>query len=405
MKSTSLVGLIGLAIAYIYSQFFRAFLPVLTPELTIELNASQADLSSAAAAWFIVFGLMQFPIGVMLDRIGPRRTVAYFLGIAGCAGVLLFAVATKPWMIIVAMGLIGAGCAPVLMGSLFIFARNFDAKQLAVLTSSIVAFGNLGNLASTAPLAAASQAFGWRPVMFAIAASTAVVALLVFIKVEDPEREDAGNTGLAGFIDLLKIKALWPILIMGLVLYAPVANLRGLWAGPFLADVFNADSLLIGKVTLWMGIAMIVGSLMYGPMDKILNTRKWVIFTGNFVTLIAISILASNPTSSIQQVTLLFIMVGLFGTTYGVLMAHGKAFVPQALTGRGVTLLNFTTIFGAGATQYITGAIAANHTDPSAASTYQSVFWSYVAMSGFALFVYLFSKDAKPHKPSTPPKS
>lgn len=397
MKSTSYIGLFGLGVAYIYSQFFRAFLPVLTPELSEQIGATQSNLSSAAAAWFIVFGLMQFPVGILLDRIGPRRTVAYLFGIAGTSGVLLFAVASKPWMIILAMSLIGAGCSPVLMGSLFIFARIFAVRQLAILTSWLVAFGNIGNLASAAPLAAANNNFGWRPVMVCIALSTVAVALLVLFKVQDPEQEQTEDTGLAGFIELLKIKALWPILIMGLVLYAPVANLRGLWSGPFLENVFGADSLTIGRITLAMGIAMIVGSIAYGPLDKILNTRKWIIFTGNFVTLCAVALLASNPTSSLIQVSVLFVVVGLFGTSYGVLMAHGRSYVPKALTGRGVTLLNFTTIFGAGAMQYITGAVADSQPNPTSVESYQAVFWTYVLMSGIALFIYLFSKDVKPN--------
>lgn len=399
MSKSALIGLFGLGIAYIYSQFFRAFLPVLTPELSQQLGATQENLSTAAAAWFIVFGLFQFPVGVMLDRMGPRRTVAYLFGGAGTAGVVLFAVSSKPWMIIVAMSLIGIGCAPVLMGSLFIFARKFAAKQLALLTSCLVAFGNLGNLLSTAPLAKATNSYGWRPVLWVIAASTLAVALLIYLFVNDPEPDpdETNNTGLKGFIELLKIKALWPILLLGIVLYAPVANLRGLWAGPYLANVFGANNVVIGQVTLWMGIAMIIGSLAYGPLDKMLNTRKWIIFTGNFVTLSAIAVLALNPTSSVQQVTLLFIVVGLFGTSYGVLMAHGRSFVPQALTGRGVTLLNFTTIFGAGAMQYLTGAVASQQSNPESAEAYQSVFWTYVIVSGAALAIYLLSKDAKPH--------
>jgi len=392
----SYIGLFGLGVAYIYSQFFRAFLPVLTPVLSEQIGATQSNLNSAASAWFIVFGLMQFPVGILLDRIGPRRTVAYLFGIAGTSGVLLIAAASEPWMIIIAMSLIGVGCSPVLMGSLYIFARTFAAKQLAVLTSWIVAFGNLGNLASSAPLAIANDRFGWRFVMVCIALNTAAIALLVLFKVRDPEQEQTDSTGLAGFIDLLKIKALWPILLLGLVLYAPVANLRGFWSGPFLANVFEANGLVIGRMTLAMGVAMIVGSIIYGPLDKILNTRKWVIFIGNFLVLTALALLASNPTSSLIQVSTLFVVVGLFGTSYGVLMAHGRSFVPKALTGRGVTLLNFTTIFGAGAMQYITGWVASSQPDPTSVESYQSVFWTYVLILGIALFIYLFSKDAKP---------
>ncbi len=397
MKLASVIGFLGLGIAYIYSQFFRAFLSVLTPELNDQLGATQSNLSTAASVWFVVFGLMQFPVGVMLDKLGPRRTVSYLFGFAGTGGVLLFALATKPWMIIVAMALIGVGCSPVLMGSLFIVARTFAPKQLAVLASWIIAFGNLGNLASASPLAQATETFGWRTVMFVIAISTAIIALLIYFMVKDPEKQETDNTGLAGFITLLKIKALWPILVMGLVLYAPVANLRGLWAGPYLTNVFGADSIVIGKVTLAMGIAMIIGSIAYGPLDKQLNTRKWIIFTGNLVTLLAIALLASFPASSVLAVTVLLIVVGLFGTSYGVIVAHARAFVPTNLTGRGVTLINFTNIFGAGTMQYLTGAVANQHTDPTSIQAYQSVFLTYVVVSGIALTVYLFSTDAKPN--------
>jgi len=363
VKSISYIGLFGLGVAYIYSQFFRAFLPVLTPVLSEQIGATQSNLNSAASAWFIVFGLMQFPVGILLDRIGPRRTVAYLFGIAGTSGVLLIAAASEPWMIIIAMSLIGVGCSPVLMGSLYIFARTFAAKQLAVLTSWIVAFGNLGNLASSAPLAIANDRFGWRFVMVCIALSTAAIALLVLFKVRDPEQEQTDSTGLAGFIDLLKIKALWPILLLGLVLYAPVANLRGFWSGPFLANVFEANGLVIGRMTLAMGVAMIVGSIIYGPLDKILNTRKWVIFIGNFLVLTALALLASNPTSSLIQVSTLFVVVGL-------------------------------------SMQYITGWVASSQPDPTSVESYQSVFWTYVLILGIALFIYLFSKDAKPGEPS-----
>lgn len=396
MKLTTMVGFLMLGIAYVYSQFFRAFLPVLTPELSEQLGISQSNLATAASAWFIVFGLMQFPVGVMLDKLGPRRTVAYLFGIAGTAGVLLFALAVKPWMIIVAMALIGIGCAPVLMGTLYICARTFAPKQLAIIASWVVAFGNLGNLASAAPLAQASAAFGWRSVMFTVALSTALIALVMLVTVNDPEKQETDDSGLAGFLTLLKIKALWPILILGFILYAPVANLRGLWAGPYLANVFSADSSTIGQVTFAMGISMIVGSLAYGPLDKLFNTRKWIIVAGNIVVLSALVLLASYPAPSIMSVTILLVVVGLFGTGYGVILAHGRSFVPSHLTGRGVTLINFTTIFGAGAMQYVTGAIASSKTNPTSTEAYQSVFWTYAIILGIALSIYLLSKDSKP---------
>lgn len=153
-------GLIALALAYVFSQLYRSFLSVITPQLTAELGMDKADLSLAAGIWFISFSLMQFVVGPALDRFGPRRTAAWLFGLGAGSGPLLFAVGTSPIAIILAMALIGIGCSPVLMAYLFIFARRFDAAKLAILVSWLVAFGNLGNVVGTSPMANAVDAFG-----------------------------------------------------------------------------------------------------------------------------------------------------------------------------------------------------------------------------------------------------
>src|SRR5690606_33919846 len=101
-----MAGLAALAIAYMLSQFYRAFLAVLTPSLIADLGATKTDLSIASGAWFIAFALSQFLVGVWLDRHGPKRTAALLLGICGGGGAFLFAIASAPWMVTAAMVLI-----------------------------------------------------------------------------------------------------------------------------------------------------------------------------------------------------------------------------------------------------------------------------------------------------------
>ena len=139
-----MAGIAALALAYFLSQFYRSFLAVLTPALEADLGATKAQLSFASGAWFIAFALMQFAVGVSLDRFGPRRTAGVLLAAGGGGGARLFAAATSPAMVTAAMTLIGIGCAPVLMASLFIFAKTFRPAHFAVLTSWFVALGSLG---------------------------------------------------------------------------------------------------------------------------------------------------------------------------------------------------------------------------------------------------------------------
>ncbi len=399
-RSSPMAGLAALAAAYVMSQFYRSFLAVLTPALTAELGMTKGDLALASGAWFTAFALMQFVVGVSLDRFGPRRTASVLLAAGAGGGALIFAAAQAPWAILVAMTLIGIGCAPVLMASVYIFAQTQPPARLAVLISWLVGFGTAGNVVGASPMAAAAEAMGWRPIMAALGLLTLAVAAGIAAFVRDPARPEgsaSAGLGFSGYLDLLKIRALWPILPLVMVNYAAPGGIRGLWAGPYLADVYGADVIAIGYGTLAMALAMVAGSFAYGPMDQIFGTRKWVAFAGNFIGVVALSVLALAPAPGFVASAALLAAVGLFGGSFGLMMTHGRAFIPPHLTGRGVTLLNFFSIGTTGIVQFATGPIVAASTRPGQPeAAYATLFGFYAALLAAALAVYLFARDAKP---------
>jgi predicted MFS family arabinose efflux permease len=291
------------------------------------------------------------------------------------------------------MALIGIGCSPVLMASYFIFARVYPAAVFATLAGATIGFGSLGNIVSSAPTASAVEAFGWRGTMWGLAALTLAVALLVWLTVRDPEKVVSEHRG--SVLDLLKIPAIWPILAMMLVNYAPAAGLRGLWAGPYARDVFGADAGLIGSVTLVMGIAMVIGNFAYGPLDRLFKTRKWVIFTGNLMGAVAILALYAVADLNIWISAALLAVIGAAGASFPMIIAHGRAFFPPQMTGRGVTLLNLFGIGGAGVMQMITGRIFTAASDGAAtpAAPYQALFAFFGVLVLCGLAAYLFAKD------------
>lgn len=392
-----MLGIFFLCLGYVMSQFYRSFLAVMAPILQTELSMDELQLSWASGAWFITFALAQFPIGYWLDKFGPRRTSSYLLLIGGGGGAMLFAFATTGWMIVLAMGLIGIGCAPVLMAGFYIFARGFSAKRFAVLSSTFIGVGTLGNIFGSSPLAYAIEAFGWREVSIALGLMTIAIALLLMVTVKDPDMTKVADKK-GSLVDLLKIKQLWfifPIVLLG---YSVAAGIRGLWAGPFVVSMFSADILQVGQVTFYMALALTLGSFFYGPLDTMFNTRKWVVFVGNFLVLVALIILLILPDLTISNTTILFFVIGLFGANYAVLMAHGKSFVPEHLTGRGVTLLNFFSIGGTGLFQFITGATySVFETNNEPFSGFKEMFIVYAIALILSLVIYLFAKDAKPN--------
>jgi predicted MFS family arabinose efflux permease len=303
-------------------------------------------------------------------------------------------------MIVAAMALIGVGCAPILMASLFIFAKSYSPARFAVLASWMVAFGSTGNIIGAAPLAAAAEAFGWRVSMAGLGVVTMVVAGAVLSVVRDPQGDGRGEgAGLSGYLELLRMPVLWAIIPLTAINYAPPMGIRALWAGPYLADTYGADAISIGQATLYMALAMAAGAFLYGPLDTLLRTRKWVAFAGNAVGVAALAWLALNPSTTIAGSTAAFVAIGLFGGSYGLLMAHARAFLPGHLTGRGVTLMNFFSIGGVGAMQFATGAVVTAATVPGdPAAGYAALFGFYALVLAMSLAVFLFARDAPPER-------
>lgn len=391
------IGLTCLVLGYVLSQFYRAFLAVLTPALETDLGATSADLAFASGLWFFAFAAMQIPVGAALDRIGPRITVVVIFALGGAGGALVFALAQAPAHIAYAMILIGIGCSPVLMASYYIFAKMYPAAVFSTLAGAVIGFGSIGNLASSAPMAWAVESFGWRETMIGLAAVTLLIAAALWLVVKDPPK--ASVQGPKGSVlDLLRIKALWLIIPMMFVNYAPAAGIRGLWIGPYGADVFNADTSMIGTMTLVMALAMIISSFAYGPLERLLGTRKWLIFAGNAMgaascfALYGLGIFSDVP--PVWVAVTLFAVIGVAGSSFPVLIAHAKPFFPEHLTGRGVTLLNLFGIGGVGVMQFVTGRIAAQF-DATAAPTdvYTAIFLAYGVLICCGLALYAFSQD------------
>lgn len=344
-------GIVSLVLAYVLSQFYRAFLAVMTPVLQAELGATPGDLALSSGLWFIAFAVMQIPVGQALDRFGPRRTVGWMMALGGGGGAAIFALATAPWHLHLSLTLLGMGCAPALMGSYYIFAREYPAAAFGTLAGAVVGFGSLGNILGAAPLVWVTQAIGWRATLWLLAALTLAVAAMILTCVRDPARLGADQPK-GSLAEILRIRALWFILPLFTINYAASGAVRGLWAAPWLEQVFAADARTIGNATLAMGLAMVVGNFAVGPAARLLGSlrRTILIFTGAIIVVLATMWLVPQP--GLPLAVVLLALVGFSGAAFPLLMAHGRSFLPQHLVGRGVTFLNMFSIGGVGAMQF-----------------------------------------------------
>ena len=380
--------------AYMLSQFYRAFLAVIAPEFSRELALDPQALGNLQAFWIVGFVAMQFPVGWALDNIGPRRAISATMLFA-VLGAALFAYAFTGWQLDLAMALIGVGCSAVYMGALYYFGRMYSAKHFAAFASGLLGVGSAGNLLAASPMGWAATTIGWRDSMLVVAAATAVSALLVLLLIKDPPR--VAHHDSAGFwrgvATILGIRALWPILPLTAVSYSVILAERGLWAGPYFSDVFGLAPIARGNAILAMAAAMSLGALAYGPLDRWFGTRKWVVTGG--VALTALGFIALGTARlSLAEATALIAAIGFFGMSYGVLMAHARAFFPDGLLGRGITGMNVLFIGGAGLMQPISGAYMSAMHGGAPAEAYARLHLGFGLILAVALAIYLFSREA-----------
>ncbi|MGQ0584141.1 MAG: MFS transporter [Reyranella sp.] len=335
------------------SQFYRVSNSVIAPELTRDLGLSARQLGWAGSAFFFALFAVQIPVGMWFDRFGARRTVAA-LSLLAMLGSLWIARAADATDLIAGRTIVGVGCAASFMSVVFLCSRWFEPARLATTLSWVFAASNIGTLAAATPLAWIAGTIGWRHGFLGLAVVTLLVAVgfLVFVRDRPPEHRAPEATQetpaeiLRGLWEVWRTPGLGPVLSMHFFAYATMLTVLGVWGGPYLYDVHKLDGVERGNVLLAMGVAQILGILAYGPMDRVLRSRKKVVFGGAAISMVLLAVMAllANPPLWLAVVLL---VAFCFSCAYGtVIVAQGRGLFPDRLAGRGVTTVNMAQCLG-----------------------------------------------------------
>lgn len=356
-----LMVMIALAIL---SQFYRSSNGVIAPELMHELNVDAGDIGWSSGSFFVIFALLQIPIGVLFDRYGVRRVVSTML-IFAIAGTCLFSVAQSAGLLVAGRFLIGLGFAGGMAGSLVVLSRWHDASSFTRAMTLLFAFANIGSLLATMPLALATEWVGWRPTFLALGVITGLVAVVYFAVVRDTPDDGADRAprtetladSIRGIGELFRVPGLLKVMPMIAIGYASIVTIVGLWGGPYLHDVYDVDGVQRGNLLSIMAVALVVGTLAYGPLRQRAGRFRPVVIGGSLVSAMLMLVLAAVVSAPIWLTVGLLIAICLIGAYSVVLMAHGVALIPAKLAGRGTTTLNAVLMGGTALLQIASGEI------------------------------------------------
>lgn len=348
------------AAGYFLSYIYRVVNAVIAPDLVGDLFLAPSSLGLLTAVYFITFASFQLPLGILLDRYGPRKVEAGLLLFAGL-GAYIFSQSTSLTGLVVGRAFIGFGVSSCLMAAFKAYTLWFPKEKWPLVNGFQMAAGGMGALMATSPVQLALGYTYWRGLFIFLAMATFVSAAVVFTIV--PEKtvhtnRDTVQEQLKGLHTIFTSRTFWALAPLTTASQASFLSIQGLWSGPWLINVAGFDRAETAQTLSFVAFAMIIGFVSIGWLTQWLS-KKEISTTqtgvaGMSLFMVAQLLLIIVPISFVLPVWIIF---GYTGTSGIIAYAALSQSFPATLSGRVTTAINLLVFVTAFCTQWLVGWI------------------------------------------------
>jgi len=343
------------AFAYFMSYAFRTINVVIAPDLVNDLGLNNADLGLLSSAYFIGFGATQIPLGLALDRFGPRITEAWVMTLA-VVGALIFAIAEDFTTLVMARVLIGMGVSACLMAAFSGFRAWYATSQQGQLASAMLVCGTSGALASTWPVHLVTPYIGWRGVFLVMAALSFLAILILYYglpvkksaPIDKPIQSSSATLSWQSYRPILTNSFFWRILPLGTFCYGGFIAVQTLWFGPWLIEVMDYPPTTAAQIVFGFNVVLLLAYLFNAWVLPKLARRG--IDTMRYMTWMVGMSMIMQAGAYFWQTSLVWVWWFLFAITCASFVLAQSIIVlyfPKNYSGRVSTTYNLTLFIGA----------------------------------------------------------
>lgn len=293
---------------YAYQYIIRVMPNLMLNDLMQQFHIDAAIFGQFSGVYYIGYALMHLPLGIMLDRYGPRKimTACILLTVIGLAPIIF----AESWIYpILGRALIGIGSSAAILGTFKIIRTNFNEKAFTRMLSLSVTIGLIGAIYGGGPVSYMCSAFGYKMVVEMLAVLGILLAAVTYCIV--PQQKTESHTKILSDIkEVFSNRKVIALCCLAGCMVGPLEGFADVWGSAFLKQVYGFDTAIANSLPSMIFIGMCFGAPILSIIaEKTGNYLGSIIGAGAFMLITFIALITQTMTQT--SITISFIIVGV----------------------------------------------------------------------------------------------
>jgi predicted MFS family arabinose efflux permease len=332
------------SIFYAYQYILRVMPSIMMTDIMHKFDIDAAAFGQFSGIYYIGYSLLHLPIGIMLDRFGPKRimTGCILLTVLGVTPIIF----ADKWIYpVLGRALIGIGSSAAILGTFKIIRMSFTEQKFTRMLSLSVTIGLFGAIYGGAPLSYLCITFGYVTVVKILALMGVALAAITYCIVPEMPRE-SDSTVVSDIKQVLSNSRVLMACIFAGLMVGPLEGFADVWGTQFLKQVYGYDNALASSLPSLIFIGMCFGAPILSLVAEKTNSYLGTIIGAGLAMMIAFAMLIMMKLSALV-VGFAFIIVGVCSAYQILAIFKASTYVPNHVAGLTTAMANMIImVFG-----------------------------------------------------------